>query len=136
MTKWIIIGGVVVALAAGGVLYNSLKSSKRKTLSLQELIEHYSASTDKIIIDELAKGSLTYVSGQTSIQIMEKEQAIHVISEYYFQTDQGEWVKKTNKDMANLQTMTDDAIEELRKRGGMILFEIEAPNQASASTAV
>lgn len=135
MTKWIIIAGVVVGLAVGGLFYNAKRSSKKRTFSLPELIQHFAESTDKTIIDELAGGSLTYVSGKMSIQLIEEDQVILITSEYYFQNEQGEWLMKTNKEMTKLETMTSNGMEELRKKGGTILFEIEAPNQAQ-STAI
>ncbi|WP_214626513.1 hypothetical protein [Paenibacillus agaridevorans] len=49
-----------------------IKIFEKKAISLEGLIEHYSASTDRTIVEELSKGNMTYVSGQTSFQLIEE----------------------------------------------------------------
>ncbi|WP_274362820.1 hypothetical protein [Paenibacillus thermotolerans] len=133
MNQWIIVGSAAGAIAAAGLLYAMLKPNRTPT-TLERLIERYSELTDGIIRDELAKGGLTFISGQTSIRLDETARQIVVISDYYFQNAQGEWVKKTNKDAAPVSILTKEALQELKAQG-VLLFDIDAPAKTSAATA-
>ncbi|MGQ7890636.1 hypothetical protein [Paenibacillus sp. WC2504] len=130
--RWIIASGIIISVAAT-VIYSAVRK-RNKPMLLNDLIDSYSEACDEIILQELGKGGLRYVSGRLTIALAEQDKQILVNSEYYFQNDQNEWVRKTNNEQFNVSYLTSQSLDELRTKGELI-FEIAMPAEASPVTA-
>lgn len=134
MNKWYILMGAAGTIVAAGAFYAVWRQSKDRVITLDQLIEQYSERVDRFILKELAQGGLVYVSGKTTFQLSEEKDSIRITSDYYFQNERREWVKKTTKELAPVRLVTADSLEKLIQQGALA-FDIDPPAKASTVSA-
>ncbi|MCI3923536.1 hypothetical protein MO973_25240 [Paenibacillus sp. TRM 82003] len=125
--KLLVIGGVAFVVAYG--LYRA--KIKPSAVLLDELAARYSEGCDKLILEEIEKGVLRFISGRLTFAFDPKDERIVVASALYFQNERQEWFTKSHEERLPKHRLTSQALEEL-KGAGEIVFEIDPPQSAQA----
>ncbi|MNE87471.1 hypothetical protein D3C80_1846750 [compost metagenome] len=99
-----------------------------------ELADRYSEGSDAIILAEMERGELTFISGRLTFDYVQDTRKIAVKTEFYFQNIKGEWIKKMHEEVLPSRVLTKEALSDLVEVQ-QVVFEIEAPKQKAASVA-
>lgn len=130
-SKVIAIGGALLAVTVTYALYRIKRVSP---ILLHELADRYSEGSDKIILAEMERGELTFISGRLTFDYVPDSRRIAVKTEFYFQNTKGEWIKKMHEEVLSSRVLTKEAISELVEVQ-RVVYEIDAPKQTAANVA-
>ncbi|WFA84704.1 hypothetical protein [Paenibacillus amylolyticus] len=126
-TKVIAIGSALLAVT---VTYALFRRKRVSPILLHELADRYSEGSDKVILDEMERGELTFISGRLIFDYVLDSRKIAVKTEFYFQNIKGEWIKKMHEEVLSSRVLTKEAISELADVQ-RVVFEIEAPKKTA-----
>lgn len=131
LSKVIAIGSALLAVT---VTYAIIRRNRVNPILLDELADRYSEGSDAIILAEMERGELTFISGRLTFDYVQKAKNIAVATEFYFQDSKGEWIKKMHEEVLPIRVLTKEALSELAKVQRAV-FEIEAPKLKTAKIA-
>lgn len=107
------------------IIKSFLKSTILK-VSFDDVLDLYSETIDKLIVETINKEKLKYVGG--NIKINYHQDNIEFIIECYFQDEKGTWVKKAGNNNLSVNRFKTQSIEELIRVKHM-KFDIEEPKR-------
>lgn len=107
------------------IIRNFLKSTIFR-VSFDDVLDLYSETIDKLILDTIAKEKIKYVGGSINVNYLQDN--IEFKIECYFQNQNGQWVKKEGNNTLPVNRFKQQSIEELVRIKSM-KFDIEEPKR-------
>ena len=124
-TEQVVYTILAVAVSITLVVWFLIRAAR---LDCEALLAFYSGKVDKMILDELASGTMNYVSGKFILTDAPLEKLVEIEAELFFQDAQGKWLKKNLSGKKRYRSLRPEFLKELREKREWI-FEIVAPQK-------